>query len=254
MSITLTLPVEFLENIDIVRVQANQLAQLQNRLDEANALNARISQQLAAAMAEIRSLRDQVNTSPRITPSSSPSLPPPRISITTSIAPSVVPKSSPIMIKASTSASSLRPKVTRSSVSEPQAKTIQPQSDGGIEPDTEWKQSLKKTIEVELRPMVNDAQDNYANKLKSLPANDSVIRQKASQEYNATMTTIRGLATEQYQTALERERQERKWASGIELSPEWTEALQKEQQSIMMKLAAERRQSLNRDSRSSASN
>ncbi|KAF4574389.1 hypothetical protein EYR40_005892 [Pleurotus pulmonarius] len=219
MSITLTLPVEILENIDIVTTQANQITKLRLQLEEANALNSTMTQRLMAAEAEIRSLKDQVS---KLRQSQN------------------VPKPQPVVIKPSTSTTSLRPTVSRNPASEPTIIKVQPsQKADGIEPDVTWKQTLKKKIEDELRPMVNDAKESYETKLKKSDSQDTITRSKASIEYNTSMATIRGLASEQFQTALERERQERRWAAGLELSPEWGEALIAEQQLLLTKFAAE---------------
>ncbi|KAG0694838.1 hypothetical protein DFH29DRAFT_838168 [Suillus ampliporus] len=55
------------------------------------------------------------------------------------------------------------------------------------------------------------------------------------------MKNIRNLAEEQFRIALERERQERRWAAGQTLDREWSESMIKEQQAILDKIERERK-------------
>ncbi|KAL4264702.1 hypothetical protein AB1N83_005378 [Pleurotus pulmonarius] len=105
-----------------------------------------------------------------------------------------------------------------------------PESD--VEPSEEWKRNMRHRIEDGLRDMVYDAKNNYESKVKQKPMS-SLLREQLAQEHQAAMAEIRKLAQEQFQVELERERQERRWAAGIALTPGWDEALKQEQQSIL---------------------
>ncbi|KAJ8691928.1 hypothetical protein PTI98_011447 [Pleurotus ostreatus] len=105
-----------------------------------------------------------------------------------------------------------------------------PESD--VEPSDEWKRNMRQRIEEGLRDMVFDAKNNYDSKLKERLMSN-LLREQLYQEYQAAMAEIRKLAHEQFQVELERERQERRWAAGIALTPGWDEALKQEQQSIL---------------------
>lgn len=91
---------------------------------------------------------------------------------------------------------------------------------------------MRHRIEDGLRDMVYDAKNNYESKVKQKPMS-TLLREQLAQEHQAAMAEIRKLAQEQFQVELERERQERRWAAGIALTPGWDEALKQEQQSIL---------------------
>jgi hypothetical protein len=76
----------------------------------------------------------------------------------------------------------------------------------GVEPDDEWKTQLKVRIEGELQAMVKDAKDSMDNKLGQAPLGHIGWVQ--------AMSNIQKLASESFQIALERERQECRWAAG----------------------------------------
>ncbi|GLB39217.1 hypothetical protein LshimejAT787_0603790 [Lyophyllum shimeji] len=101
-----------------------------------------------------------------------------------------------------------------------------------LEPDKEWKDALRAKIEAGLSSMVQDAKKNLQDQLEKEPVSPE-RREELTREYHQAMTNIRALAEETYQDELERERQERRWASGEALRPEWNLALQQEQQHIM---------------------
>ncbi|KAF9455964.1 hypothetical protein BDZ94DRAFT_1276863 [Collybia nuda] len=101
-----------------------------------------------------------------------------------------------------------------------------------IEPDEQWKTNLRTRIEEGLKSMVQDAKDNMAAELRRAPVG-AEERERLTQEYTDAMTNIRKLAAEAFQTELERERQERRWASGQAMLPQWSQALMEEQQDIM---------------------
>ncbi|KAG5641344.1 hypothetical protein DXG03_005457 [Asterophora parasitica] len=100
------------------------------------------------------------------------------------------------------------------------------------EPDKAWKDALKAQIEEGLSSMVADAKKNMQDELDKEVVTPH-RRDELTREYNAAMKNIRDLAEDTFQVELERERQERRWASGKEMLPQWTEALKQEQQDIM---------------------
>jgi len=104
--------------------------------------------------------------------------------------------------------------------------------DADVEPDEEWKNRLRKEIEENLASMVKEAKDSRDNQLREAPVS-AEDRERLTTEYKTAMNNIRQLAAEQFQIELDRERQERRWASGIPMNPQWTEALKQEQQTIM---------------------
>ena len=104
--------------------------------------------------------------------------------------------------------------------------------DADVEPDEEWKNRLRKEIEENLASMVKEAKDSRDHQLREAPVS-AEDRERLTMEYKTAMNNIRQLAAEQFQIELDRERQERRWASGIPMNPQWTEALKQEQQTIM---------------------
>ncbi|KAF8423494.1 hypothetical protein L210DRAFT_3333047, partial [Boletus edulis BED1] len=97
-----------------------------------------------------------------------------------------------------------------------------------LEPDDEWKQILKVNIEAGLRSMVDEAKQKLTDELaKGIIRAEE--RDRLTADHLATLKTIRQLAEEQFRIALERERQERRWASGEQLDRAWSESMMKEQ-------------------------
>lgn len=104
-----------------------------------------------------------------------------------------------------------------------------------IEPDKVWKDGLRMRIEEGLQSMVDDAKKARDGEISKLRPNDT-HREHLLREYDQAMTNIRDLAEEQFQIALERERQERRWLSGQAMLPQWDHALKSEQQEIMNRI------------------
>ncbi|KAF8434852.1 hypothetical protein L210DRAFT_3314455, partial [Boletus edulis BED1] len=108
--------------------------------------------------------------------------------------------------------------------SQPPSATLPPD----LEPDDEWKQILKVNIEAGLRSMVDEAKQKLTDELaKGIIRAEE--RDRLTADHLATLKTIRQLAEEQFRIALERERQERRWASGEQLDRAWSESMMKEQ-------------------------
>ncbi|KAI6002963.1 hypothetical protein EDD15DRAFT_2139044, partial [Pisolithus albus] len=90
-----------------------------------------------------------------------------------------------------------------------------------LEPDEAWKDKLKQRIQDNLRHMFEDARKRTQEELEKAPPNEAE-RIKAAGE--AAIQDIYKMAQEHYTIELQRERQERQWASGV-----WTEDMMKEQ-------------------------
>jgi len=115
----------------------------------------------------------------------------------------------------------------------PSSTTTSSKPDGpDYEPDEEWKLQLRKRIEEGLQSMVADAKESQATELRNSPHTpETRLRLEAS--YKQVMQTIKGLATEQYQLELDRERNQRRWTAGVPMNPGWTQYFREEQQNIM---------------------
>lgn len=93
-----------------------------------------------------------------------------------------------------------------------------------LEPDEAWKDKLKQRIQDNLRHMFEDARKRTQEELEKAPPNEAE-RIKAAGE--AAIQDIYKMAQEHYTIELQRERQERQWASGV-----WTEDMMKEQKAM----------------------
>ena len=100
------------------------------------------------------------------------------------------------------------------------------------EPDEEWKVQLRKRIEEGLQSMVADAKESQAAELRKGPDTPET-RMRLEADYKQAMQTIKGLATEQYQLELDRERNQRRWTAGVPMTPGWSQYFLEEQQNIM---------------------
>ena len=101
-----------------------------------------------------------------------------------------------------------------------------------FEPDNAWKENLRRRVEEGLQSMVADAKENHATELSKAPGTtEALIRLET--DYNEAMKTIRGLANEQYNYELDRERNHRRWTAGVPMTPIWTQYFRQEQQNIM---------------------
>ncbi|KAG6877899.1 hypothetical protein C0992_009092, partial [Termitomyces sp. T32_za158] len=105
-----------------------------------------------------------------------------------------------------------------------------------LEPDKAWKDELRAKIEDSLSSMVEDAKNKYQTELSKGTASDA-LREAINREYEETMDGIRIIAQETYMDGLQRERQERRWAAGVDMYPGWNEALVREQQDIMDRIS-----------------
>ncbi|KII84643.1 hypothetical protein PLICRDRAFT_117612, partial [Plicaturopsis crispa FD-325 SS-3] len=99
------------------------------------------------------------------------------------------------------------------------------------EPDEAWKNDLRERIHASMVPMIEEAaaqRDSELARLRQYGINESQNEQ-INRTHETTVSRYRRLAQEQYQIALERERQERRWAAGQEVNPAWSDAMIKEQ-------------------------
>ncbi|CCM03051.1 uncharacterized protein FIBRA_05170 [Fibroporia radiculosa] len=111
-----------------------------------------------------------------------------------------------------------RPGVSMTSFHPHFAEGAAPFSDSPIfEPDEKWKAGVRKQIEDELRPIVEQVRNEH---------NRSQI---SRQQFDEKMGQMRALAQHQFSEALMRERQERLWASGQQPSQPWLDVLVREQ-------------------------
>lgn len=115
----------------------------------------------------------------------------------------------------------------------PSSTTTSSKPDGAdYEPDDGWKKQLRKRIEEGFHSMIADAKENQAAELRKGPDTPET-RMRLEADYKQAMQTIKGLATEQYQLELERERNQRRWTAGVPMTPGWTQYFREEQQNIM---------------------
>ncbi|KAH7882459.1 hypothetical protein F5I97DRAFT_1961905, partial [Phlebopus sp. FC_14] len=109
-----------------------------------------------------------------------------------------------------------------------------------LEPDEDWKDRLRAEIEDGFRSMYDEARQSLADELAKRVVS-AEEREEISKEHVTTIQNIRKLAAEQFNAALERERQERRWAAGEQLDRAWSEGMIKEQQAILDRIEKERK-------------
>ncbi|EIN09125.1 hypothetical protein PUNSTDRAFT_52513, partial [Punctularia strigosozonata HHB-11173 SS5] len=121
-----------------------------------------------------------------------------------------------------------------------------------LEPDEAWKGWLRFRIERSMKSVVERVRDEYESRLATLTTTSSPSgtgsKPSASQlsaardEYDAAMADIIRLAQTHFDRALERERQERRWAAGAEVDAEWQAQMIAEHQAIADLIEREKRQ------------
>jgi hypothetical protein len=107
-----------------------------------------------------------------------------------------------------------------------------PQDNEALEPDEEWRDNLRKTIQQGIQSMIDDAKKSRDESLHKAPVNEEE-RDRIAKDHMETLDNIRRLANEQFASALERERVERRWAANQPVDPKWEKVLAMEQQAIM---------------------
>ncbi|TEB28717.1 hypothetical protein FA13DRAFT_1735541 [Coprinellus micaceus] len=79
------------------------------------------------------------------------------------------------------------------------------------EPSDSWKAQLKSRIDENLEKLLGDAKESYEQKIAQTPIHDSFSRRKLFMEYLQTTDGLKAFAVDEYEYALERERQEMRW-------------------------------------------
>lgn len=100
-----------------------------------------------------------------------------------------------------------------------------------LEPNEEWKLKLRKRIEEGLQLMVEAAKDHHTAELQRGPVSVEE-RERLLSEHHDAVESIRKLAVRDFQSELERERQQRRWALGQPMLSQWSQAFQGEQDII----------------------
>ncbi|KAJ7579044.1 hypothetical protein C8J56DRAFT_796862, partial [Mycena floridula] len=96
-----------------------------------------------------------------------------------------------------------------------------------FEPDDEWKANMRKTIHEALKVMFDEADQNLNQQIKT--ARDDQERQRLVAEHTRTRKEITGLAQEEFEHAVNKERMQRRWTVGQALPTVISEALRSEQ-------------------------
>ena len=109
----------------------------------------------------------------------------------------------------------------------PQASSL-----AAVEPDDDWKAQLRRRINHNIQPMLQDAKDSLAANIQQHPDDEQAL----IDQFNAhTVPNIHRMADETFQAELVRERRERMWALQVgqtKPSPEYV----KQQEEAMAKL------------------
>ncbi|EGO19592.1 hypothetical protein SERLADRAFT_402086, partial [Serpula lacrymans var. lacrymans S7.9] len=103
-----------------------------------------------------------------------------------------------------------------------------PHADLDTEPDERWKLNLRDRITVNLSSMVDEARKRMRDRLAQAVVSEE-DRESISREHHEAMNNIRKLAENQFQTALQQERQERRWGAGQKVDVTWSNEMVKEQ-------------------------
>ncbi|CCL99396.1 uncharacterized protein FIBRA_01414 [Fibroporia radiculosa] len=109
-------------------------------------------------------------------------------------------------------------------------------SEPNIDPDSQWKYEIRRTIERELQPMVDKAREEKEEKLRGC-LNDEE-KERVVQDYGNTMASIRRIAQERYDFFM-REREEQQASSASAESMEYS-AIVREQQALLDQIRRER--------------
>ncbi|KAG6909009.1 hypothetical protein DXG01_002395 [Tephrocybe rancida] len=104
-----------------------------------------------------------------------------------------------------------------------------------LEPDQVWKDALQEIIQNGMSPIVEEAERSLRTELDKRPTS-AERRRTFTLEYKQTMGILRDLAQDIFGVELERERQHRRWASGVDVAPDRREALAREQQSVIERI------------------
>ena len=129
-------------------------------------------------------------------------------------------------------------------ISEQNVGPLPPNIDQDVEPDTQWKESLRARIEQTLLPMVDKAREDRDAQLRGV-VEGTLQWENIMKTYNYAMDKLRRLAQEQFTEELKIARFERSLALGKEVEGQEFEDFKRRQQAIwdtIKKGGAERQQ------------
>ncbi|KAK0203944.1 hypothetical protein DFS33DRAFT_846189 [Desarmillaria ectypa] len=110
------------------------------------------------------------------------------------------------------------------------------------EPDDQWKADLKEKLSVAFKDMLLQAKQKLEDDLNSLGGDniDPAQRKKLIDDYQASERQIKSYANQSFRVEVEKEREQRRWAAGLEIRTEWREDLESEQMAIMSGIRRQR--------------
>ncbi|PBK61644.1 hypothetical protein ARMSODRAFT_657374 [Armillaria solidipes] len=110
------------------------------------------------------------------------------------------------------------------------------------EPDDQWKAELKEKLSVAFNDMLDQAKQKLETDLKSLGGEniDPMEKKKLFDEYQASERQIKSFANQSFRVEVEKEREQRRWAAGLEIRTEWRADLENEQMAIMSGIRRQR--------------
>lgn len=110
------------------------------------------------------------------------------------------------------------------------------------EPDEQWKAELKEKLSVAFNDMLLQAKQKLEADLTRLGGDniDPVERKKLIDEYQANERQIKSFASQSFRVEVEKEREQRRWAAGLEIRTEWRADLESEQMAIMSGIRRQR--------------
>ncbi|KAK0192400.1 hypothetical protein F5146DRAFT_501235 [Armillaria mellea] len=110
------------------------------------------------------------------------------------------------------------------------------------EPDDQWKAELKEKLSVAFQDMLLQAKQKLEADLTRLGGDniDPVERKKLIDEYQVNERQIKSFAAQSFRVEVEKEREQRRWAAGLEIRTEWRADLENEQMAIMSGIRRQR--------------
>jgi len=102
-----------------------------------------------------------------------------------------------------------------------------------LEPGEEWKRRLREDLEQSFISMIQEARDNHQKQV----IEGLISQEQLDVEYKEALQNIKALAHEQYQLALMKERNRRRWIAGVQMLPGWKDILHEEQRNIMRQIS-----------------
>ncbi|KAK0473774.1 hypothetical protein IW261DRAFT_1503370 [Armillaria novae-zelandiae] len=110
------------------------------------------------------------------------------------------------------------------------------------EPDDQWKAELKEKLSVAFSDMLLQAKQKLKADLTMLDGDgiDPAKRKKSIDEYQASERQIKSFAAQSFRVEVEKEREQRRWAAGLEIRTERRADLGNEQMAIMSGIRKQR--------------